>query len=157
MNSPCSNCSCFYHLPVESEPAFEYKIPVYQDIWPTSTIIACIFVALSFLIIAILKVTFSSTDHFLADRNDLVIFKPSQKNQLIVGRKMFENNQINQHNIKVTSESGFDMRCLNRPSLSILRRTTRTNESKYSDSIDRIISNGNIRTGNNALQAIDEI
>lgn len=157
MNSLSSNCSCFTQHTVESEADFVYKIPVYQNIWPTSTIIACVFVTLSFLIISILKVTFNSTDHFLADKYDLVIFKPSQKNQVIVGRKMFENNQINQHNIKATSESGFDMRCLNRPSLSILRRTTRSNESKYSDSIDRIMSNINVKAGKNVLEGINEI
>jgi len=103
-------------------------------------------------------VTFSSTDHFLNEKHDLVIFKPTQKNQVIVGRKMLENNQINLHNIKVTAESGFDIRCLNRPSMSILRRTIRNNESNYSDSIDTIMSNSNFKALNNASQqAINEI
>ena len=59
---------------------------------------------------------FRSTDQFLNNNKyDLVLFKPSQKNNVVVGRKMFENNQVIQHNLKAELESGFDIRSLERP------------------------------------------
>ncbi len=68
---------------------------------------------------------FTSTDQFMNNNKyDLVLFKPSQKNNVIVGRKMFENNSVIQHNLKAELESGFDSRCLERPKgLSMLRKS----------------------------------
>ena len=66
-------------------------------------------------------IIFSSTNN----KYDLVLFKPQQKNNVIVGRKMFENNAVIQHNLKAEQDSGFDIRCLERPKgLSMLRKSS---------------------------------
>jgi hypothetical protein len=69
---------------------------------------------------------FRSTDQYMNNNKyDLILFKPQQKNNVIVGRKMFENNAVIQHNLKAEQDSGFDIRCLERPKgLSMLRKSS---------------------------------
>ena len=116
----------------------DYNI-VSQDWWPTATIVSVCFIFVWFIIITVLKIMFTSTDEFMNNNKyDLILFKPTNqtKNSAFVGRKMFENNAVNQHNLKAELEAGFE---LDRPAKSNMMRR----QSEF--------SNGDIATSSNYI------
>ncbi len=82
---------------------------------------------LGFFIIcmAILKITTGSTQSLLSlNKYDLTLFKNQQNFQknAIVGRRLFDNSTIIQHNLKALKDSGFDDKSLDRKSSMVGKR-----------------------------------
>lgn len=77
---------------------------------PVSSIVGLVFVSTWFLFVIVAKITYSSTDQYkIANRFDLVIFKPATKNSLIGPRRIYSNNNVNIQNINAAAASGLDL------------------------------------------------
>ena len=65
------------------------------------------------LLILVLKIAFATMVKTTGlNQYDLVIFKALEsksKNSILIGRKMFDNNAIRQHNLKAALDTGFDL------------------------------------------------
>jgi len=65
------------------------------------------------LLIIVLKLAFATMVKTTGlNKYDLIIFKSTEskaKNSILIGRKMFDNHSVIQHNIKASQEAGFDI------------------------------------------------
>lgn len=104
-SSSCQNGSCIY-----LEKSFN----------PIVTDIAFILLILYILGLAILKILAGSKESNLTvNKYDLILFKSQQnypKNQTVVGRQLFDNSKVIQHNLNALRESGFDENSVDRKS-----------------------------------------
>lgn len=80
---------------------------------PVSTIIGFSVLGISFLLLAIAKIIFASSDQYmLNNRYDLVIFKQVTSKQQVQQRQVNTNN-ANVHNLNAAAACGFDVSMLN--------------------------------------------
>lgn len=94
----------------DSKSIFNYpQAPLNSDEWPAVTIISVCFIGIWVLLIIFLKIMTSAEEYFDDNKFDLVMFKPYQKSSGLGCRKMFDNSPIIRHNIKMASQSGFDI------------------------------------------------
>ena len=86
---------------------------------PVSTVIGFSVLGVSFLLLAIAKVIFASSDQYMANnRYDLVIFKQVTSKQQ-VHQRLVNTNNANVHNLNAAAACGFDISMLqNRSSFS---------------------------------------
>ncbi|RMZ99153.1 hypothetical protein BpHYR1_037494 [Brachionus plicatilis] len=97
-------------LPRDSKSIFNYpKAPLNSDEWPVVTIISVCFIGIWALLITLLKIMTSTEEYFDENKFDLIMFKPSAKIIGIGCRKLFDNSPVSRHNIKVMTQSGFDI------------------------------------------------
>lgn len=120
--------------PKDPKSIFKYpKAPINFDEWPAVTVISVCFIALWIILIILLKIFTSTEKHFDENKYDLVMFKPSSKITGIGCRKLFHNSPMMQHNLKLMSQSNFDLSKLSF-SVNSSRRfsTTSSTNSNYS-------------------------
>ncbi len=97
-------------LPSLSEP----KSSNVYEFTPLATIIGFAFIAICFLLLAIAKIMFASSDQYMMNnRYDLVIFKAPTKNTVMGPRRVYANNAANAHNLTAAKSCGFDVSLLN--------------------------------------------
>lgn len=90
----------------ETSTAYEFT--------PLATIIGFAFIAICFLVLAIAKIMFASSDQYMMNnRYDLVIFKAPTKNTVMGPRRVYSNNTANTHNLNAAQACGFDVSMLN--------------------------------------------
>jgi hypothetical protein len=83
------------------------------------TIIASIILVVWLFLVLIIKLMTKSAESLLNhNKYDLILFKDLnkqnyQKNSGVVGRRLFDNSQVIQHNIKALNDSNFDINSLN--------------------------------------------
>lgn len=76
---------------------------------PMATIIGFVFIATTFSFLAIIKLFFASSDHYMTNnRFDLVIFKPPKNKSTHGPRRIYGNKKVNTHNIRAAAACGFD-------------------------------------------------
>ncbi len=82
---------------------------------PVASIIGFIFIGVNFLILAIIKTYYLSSDQYnIQNRFDLVIFKTPQKNGKKLGaRSIYKNSKASMHNLNAAAACGFDLSKLN--------------------------------------------
>jgi hypothetical protein len=97
---------------------------------PIVSEVTLIFLILYITGLAILKITTGSSESLLSlNKYELTLFKNQQSFQknAIVGRRLFDNSTIIQHNLNALKESGFDDKTLDRKS-SMVGKKRKTNK-----------------------------
>ena len=82
-----------------------------SEFYPIESLIIILFLAIVIIATIISKLAFATMDKKCENKYDLIIFKTSNqtKSSVFVGRKMFDNNVVIQHNVKAALEAGFDI------------------------------------------------
>lgn len=76
---------------------------------PIATIVGFVFLGVSFSMLAIAKLWYASSDHYMTNnRFDLVIFKPPTKRSVFGGREIYSNTKASAHNLAAAQACGFD-------------------------------------------------
>ena len=81
---------------------------------PIATIIGFVFLGVSFAMLALAKLWYASSDHYMTNnRFDLVIFKQPTKRSILGGRKIYNNTKASAHNLAAAQACGFDFSKIN--------------------------------------------
>jgi hypothetical protein len=81
---------------------------------PIATTIGFVFLGVSFAMLAIAKLWYASSDHYMTNnRFDLVIFKQPTKKSVLGGRKIYNNTKASAHNLAAAQVCGFDFSKIN--------------------------------------------
>lgn len=100
--------------PIEIPDSSHSSETTAYEFTPLATIIGFAFIAICFLLLAIAKIMFASSDQYMMNnRYDLVIFKAPTKNTVVGPRRVYSNNTANTHNLNAAQACGFDVSMLN--------------------------------------------
>ncbi|CAF0719070.1 unnamed protein product [Brachionus calyciflorus] len=91
-------------------PNVEVKNSTAYEFVPRVTLIGLGFTAISFLLLALAKIMYSSSEHYtMNNKYDLAIFKAPNKNSLVGLRRVYKNNDASDHNLNAALACGFDI------------------------------------------------
>ena len=93
------------------------------DFYPIETMVIICFLVLIIMTTIISRLAFATMDKKCENKYDLIIFKAlhQAKGSVFVGRKMFDNNVVIQHNVKAALEAGFDINRLNSSKAMVIK------------------------------------
>jgi hypothetical protein len=103
----------------------------FNTINPIVSEVTLIFLLLYITGLAILKITTGSSESLLSlNKYELTLFKNQQSFQknAIVGRRLFDNSTIIQHNLNALKESGFDDKALDHRKSSMVGKKRKSNK-----------------------------
>ena len=93
---------------------FNETISTAYEFVPLATIIGFGFLGVCFLLLAIAKIMYQSSNQYMMNNQyDLVIFKPPTKNSNNGPCRVYSNVNANAHNLNAAANCGFDVSMLN--------------------------------------------